>query len=135
MLPYNPVTGEDTDPAAEAWTPASTPITVLVSPASGSVSFVSTLPLGLVPAVPLLTPPASTAVALSETAIGASLTAVMLTVTLPVAVSAPPLPCAPLLPSLKVQSIWTLAGGALVILAVLGRSLLEFRSGHAASGP
>ena len=35
----------------------------------------------------------------------------------------------------EIPSHWTLAGGALVILAVLGRSLLEFRSGHAASGP
>jgi drug/metabolite transporter (DMT)-like permease len=34
----------------------------------------------------------------------------------------------------EIPSHWTLAGGALVILAVLGRSLLEFRSGHAASG-
>ena len=48
--------------------------------------------------------------------VGASLTAVM-TVMLPVAVKAPPVPWAPLLPSLKVQSICVLAGGASLLLA------------------
>ena len=65
-----------TDPAAVAWTPALTPLTVFVSPASMSVSLVRTLPVGLVPAVPLAVPPASTAVAVSATAIGLSLMAV-----------------------------------------------------------
>ena len=49
--------------------------------------------------------------------IGASLTAVMETVVLPVALSAPPPPCAPLLPSLKNQSTCTVAGGASLPLA------------------
>ena len=44
-------------------------------------------------------------------AVGASLTAVMVTVVLPVAVSVPPVPWAPLLLSLKVQLICALAGG------------------------
>ena len=48
---------------------------------------------------------------------GASFTAVMFTVVLPAAVSAPPLPCAPALPSLKIQLICTLAGGASELLA------------------
>ena len=43
---------------------------------------------------------------------GASLVAVMVTVVLPLAVSAPPMPCAPVLPSLKVQWICADAGGA-----------------------
>jgi hypothetical protein len=59
--PKEPVTAEPTLAAAEAWTPARTPVTVLVSPASTSVSLVSTLPVGFVPEVPLLTPPASIA--------------------------------------------------------------------------
>ena len=42
---------------------------------------------------------------------GASLTDVMLTVVVPCAVSAPPLPWADVLPSLKVQRICMLAGG------------------------
>ena len=44
--------------------------------------------------------------------VGASLTAVIATVTLPAPASAPPLPCAPVLPSASVQTIVTLAGGA-----------------------
>ncbi len=62
---------------AEACTPAATPLTVFVSPASTSVSLVRTLPVGFVPAVPFDNPPASTAVAESATAIGVSLTAVI----------------------------------------------------------
>jgi hypothetical protein len=48
---------------------------------------------------------------------GASFNAVMLTVELPLAASAPPLPWPPLLPSLKAQSSCTLAGGASELLA------------------
>ena len=48
---------------------------------------------------------------------GASLTAVIDTVTLPLAVSAPPVPCAPVLPSLNTQSICTEPGGASLALA------------------
>ena len=58
-------------------------MTVFVSPLpdeSGSVSLVKTLPVGFVPAVPLLTPPASTAVAVSKTATGASFAPWMVTV-------------------------------------------------------
>ena len=43
--------------------------------------------------------------------LGASLTAVIATVTLPAPASALPLPCAPVLPSASVQTIVTLAGG------------------------
>jgi hypothetical protein len=42
---------------------------------------VSTLPVALLPAVPLLVPPASTAVALSATAVGLSFWPWMVTVT------------------------------------------------------
>ena len=50
--------------------------------------------------------------------VGASFTAVMVTVMLPTAVNAPPVPCALIvLPSLKLQSICTLAGGVLELLA------------------
>ncbi len=48
---------------------------------------------------------------------GASLAAVMVTVVLPLAVNAPPVPCAPELPSLKVQPITTEAGGVSDALA------------------
>ena len=49
--------------------------------------------------------------------VGASFTAVMFTVVLPAAVKAPPLPWLPVLPSLKLQSTCTLAGGASDVLA------------------
>ena len=73
MVPYVPVTLEPTLIDALPTTPAATPETAFVSPESASVSLVKTLPVGLVPAVPLLTPPASTAVAVSTTAVGAVL--------------------------------------------------------------
>ena len=60
--------------------PARMPVTVLVSPLSTSVSLVNTLPVGLVPAVPLSLPPASVAVAVLATATGASLVPLMVTV-------------------------------------------------------
>jgi hypothetical protein len=50
------VTFEATFVDALPTVPAATPLTVLVSPASISVSFVRTLPVGFVPAVPLLVP-------------------------------------------------------------------------------
>ena len=49
--------------------------------------------------------------------VGAVLTALMLTVVLPVAVRGPPAPCAPVLPSSKVQSICAVAGGEPELLA------------------
>ena len=78
--PYVPVTAEPTLVDAEPTTPAATPLTAFVSPESGSVSLVSTLPVGFVPAVPSATPPASTAVAVSVTATGASLAPWIVTV-------------------------------------------------------
>ena len=48
--------------------------------------------------------------------VGASLTAVMVTVVLPLAVIGPPEPCALVLPSLKLQLICTEAGGAWLVL-------------------
>ena len=53
-----------TPPLGLLTSPAATPMTVLPDP----VSLVSTLPVGFVPAVPLLTPPASVAMAWSTTA-------------------------------------------------------------------
>jgi hypothetical protein len=47
---------------------------------------------------------------------GASLAAVIVTVVRTVACNAPPLPCAPALPSSKIHSICTLAGGASLVL-------------------
>ena len=81
--PYVPVTLKPTEPAAVACEPATTPVTVLVSPfpvLSTSVSLVSTLPIGVVPVVPLETPPASTAVLLSLPATGVSFNPVIVTV-------------------------------------------------------
>ena len=60
--------------------------TVLVSPLSTSVSLVSTLPLGSVPAVLLAVPPASVALAVSATATGASSAPWMVTVSVDEAV-------------------------------------------------
>ena len=76
--PYVPFTVAATFPLALGTVPAATPVTVFVSPASGSVSLVSTFPVGFVPALLLLMPPASTAMALSLAAVGESLTAVTL---------------------------------------------------------
>jgi hypothetical protein len=69
--------------------PAATPTTVSVSPLSGSVSApvamvsfapVTTLKLGLVPGMALLTPPASVALTASACAVGASSAPWMVTV-------------------------------------------------------
>jgi restriction endonuclease S subunit len=60
-----------TEPDVEVTTPAATPNTVRVSPVSMSVSFVRTLPVGLLPKGEL-EPPAGVAVAESLVAIGAS---------------------------------------------------------------
>src|SRR6185369_12405126 len=49
--------------------------------------------------------------------VGPSFTLIMFTVVLPVADRAPPAPCTPELPSLKIQSICTLAGGASELFA------------------
>ncbi len=50
--------------------PKLTAVTVLVSPASGSVSLASTLPVAAVPPVPLFTQPFSVASPTSATAVG-----------------------------------------------------------------
>ena len=63
--PYVPVTADPTEPLALPTVPAATPTTVKLVP----VSLVSTFPVGFVPEVPLLTPPASTAVAVSAVAV------------------------------------------------------------------
>ncbi|MCY1464343.1 hypothetical protein D9M71_823560 [compost metagenome] len=65
------VTPVKVPPAASV--PVRMSVTALVSLASTSVSFVSTLPLGLIPGVALAVPPASTATVLSLTANGLSL--------------------------------------------------------------
>ena len=66
---------KNSEPEALAEPPATTPITLLVSPfafESTSLSFVKTLPVGFVPDVPFDTPPASTAVFVSLLDTGAS---------------------------------------------------------------
>ena len=73
MAPNVPFSDEPTDPLALPAVPATTPITVPVSPESTSISLLSTFPVGLVPANPLETPPASMAVVISTVAVGASL--------------------------------------------------------------
>jgi hypothetical protein len=78
--PNEPTTNDPTLPEADPTAPLATPLTALVSPASTSVSFVSTLPVGLVPAAPLDVPPASTAIAVSTTAVGVSLAPWIVTV-------------------------------------------------------
>ena len=83
-LPYLPAI--TVLPAAAIAVPL-TIASVLVSPASGSVSLVSKLPAALgVPAVPFAIPPSSTTLAVSGLATGAAL----VTPTLMVAVSATP---------------------------------------------
>jgi hypothetical protein len=57
-------------PSVPAVAPKLTAVTVLVSPASGSVSLVSTLPLATTPPEPLATPPFSVASPTSATAVG-----------------------------------------------------------------
>ena len=57
-------------PSVPATAPKLTAVTVLVSPASGSVSLVSTLPLAGEPPEPLAIPPFSVASAVSATAVG-----------------------------------------------------------------
>ena len=57
-------------PSVPAVAPKLTAVTVLVSPASGSVSLVSTLPVAGEPPVPLATPPFSVASPVSATAVG-----------------------------------------------------------------
>ena len=49
--------------------------------------------------------------------VGLSFTPVMLTIVMPAAASAPPAPWDPVLPSLKLQSMTTVAGGASELLA------------------
>ena len=89
------------------WAGPATRAAVSVLP-SMSASLARTLPLIAV---------SSSVPAVSSVATGASLTDIILTVVLPVAVNAPPVPCPPLLPSLKVQLIWIDAGGASLLLA------------------
>ena len=74
--PNAPETFAPTEPDALTETPATTPSTAIESPVSMSVSFVNTLPDGFMPAVPFAVPPASTAIAASETATGVSLLSV-----------------------------------------------------------
>ena len=69
--------------------PKLTAVTVLVSPASGSVSLVSTLPLAGEPPEPLATPPFSVASAVSATAVGAAF-GVVVTAMLKVSLAARP---------------------------------------------
>jgi len=64
------------EPSVPDVAPKTTAVTVLVSPASGSVSLVSTLPLATTPPEPLATPPFSVASPASATAVGALLPAV-----------------------------------------------------------
>ena len=66
-LPCAPASAVPSVPAAA---PKLTAVTVLVSPASGSVSLVSTLPLAGEPPEPLAIPPFSVASAVSATAVG-----------------------------------------------------------------
>ena len=65
--------GERRVPSVPAVAPKLTAVTVLVSPASGSVSLVSTLPVASEPPEPLATPPFSVASPVSATAVGAVL--------------------------------------------------------------
>ena len=58
-------------PSVPAVAPKLTAVTVLVSPASGSVSLVSTLPVAGKPPEPLAMPPFSVASPVSATAVGA----------------------------------------------------------------
>ncbi len=57
IVPKLPATFKPTLAAALGKVPATMPVTVLVSPPSTSVSLVSTLPVGFVPAVALAMPP------------------------------------------------------------------------------
>jgi hypothetical protein len=63
-----------------ATAPKLTAVTVLLSPASGSVSLVSTLPVAGEPPDPLATPPFSVASAVSATAVGAVFDGVVTTI-------------------------------------------------------
>ncbi|MNZ95203.1 hypothetical protein D3C78_1143370 [compost metagenome] len=74
-LPATGVKGPAVDSA-----PARIPVRTLLSLASTSVSLVSRLPLGSMPGMLLKVPPASTAMALSLTAVGSSLRPRMVTV-------------------------------------------------------
>ncbi len=106
-------------PTAEAWVPVATPLTVLVSPESTSVSFVNTLPLGLVPAVPLACPPDSTAVSASATATGLSfwpwIVMVKVAVDLAPAVSSIVYVKISVSVSVEVRSAWTAASELLTL--------------------
>ncbi len=91
--------------------PLLAPLSTSVIPPVNALIVEPTAPLGA---------PASSATVMDKAvsaSTGASLTAVMVTVVLPVAVRAPPVPWLPLLPSLKVQLIWALAGGASLLFA------------------
>ena len=83
---------------------------------SGSPSASATVKSASAAGVPTLT---ACAVPGRLPMVGARLssTGVMVTVVMPSALSAPPVPCAPLLPSLKVQARVTLAGGVRLLLA------------------
>ena len=95
---------------------ASSPVIAMASTGepSGSVMLPSTTSDATVMPAGLVAPSRTRGIVGMAAALstGRSLTAVMLTVVVPSAVSAPPLPWAEVLPSLKVQAIRTLAGGA-----------------------
>jgi hypothetical protein len=73
-------------PVPAASVPVRKALTDRVSPLSRSVSLVSTLPVPFAPAVALAVPPASTAVAVSSTPTGGSLTGLTFSATTSVAV-------------------------------------------------
>src|SRR4029453_4317537 len=76
-LPCAPASGV---PSVPATAPKLTAVTVLVSPASGSVSLVSTLPVAGEPPELLATPPFSVASAVSVTAVGGVFDVVVTTI-------------------------------------------------------
>ncbi len=83
MVPKLPDTEVATLPLALPTVPAATPVTARPAP----VSLVSTLPVGVVPEVPLAVPPASTAVAVSVVAVAVATNVSPLIVQLRVPVS------------------------------------------------
>ncbi len=106
-------------------------VAVIASPLEGPVSTsAQLLDVSMALAnVPLEVVSSSVPVKPTEAAlviVGASLTAVIVTVEVPVPVSAPPVPCAPALPSLNVHTTYTLAGGASLLLLYAIKRITEF---------
>ena len=79
-LPANAVPSVPNVPAP-CTAPVRITVTLLLAPASTSVSLVITLPVGFVPAVALAVPPDSSALAVSLTPTGASFTLLSVTAT------------------------------------------------------